>query len=619
MIFDTADIIVIGGGHAGIEASLAAARLGCKTILITQNLDCIGNMPCNPCIGGSAKGQLVREIDALGGEMAKTADKTFIQSRMLGRGKGPAIRSPRVQSDRRKYGEVMKHVLEGTKNLLIKQNEVTKVLTKDGEVCGVETKTGAVYEAKKVIISTGTYLSGRIFLGDVNFESGPDGLPAANELTQSLKDIGVPLRRFKTGTPARVKRDSLDFSKMELQEGDEDISPLSYEHDSIGENSQNCYLTYTNSETHRIIKENLHLSPIYGESADIVGIGPRYCPSIEDKVVRFAEKDRHQIFIEPMGEGTQEMYVQGMSSSLPEHVQIAMMRTMAGLEQVEVMRYAYAIEYECCDPQSLYSTLEFKMCKGLYGAGQFNGTSGYEEAAAQGLVAGINAAMKILDRDELILPRSSSYIGTLIDDLVTKGTNEPYRMMTSRSEYRLLLRSDNADERLTEIGAQVGLISPERLEKFREKQRKINLEVKRLRETSIAPTDRLNALLESKGTSALSQSVKICELIKRPQIDYLMLSDFDSTREALPRDIWEEAQIKIKYEGYIKKQDDEKRRADKLEGRLLPEDIDYVSIKGLRIEAQEKLATVRPKTLGQAARISGVSPADMSVLMIYLR
>ncbi|MBQ2697366.1 MAG: tRNA uridine-5-carboxymethylaminomethyl(34) synthesis enzyme MnmG, partial [Clostridia bacterium] len=612
---ETVDICVIGAGHAGIEAALAAARLGKRTALLTLNLDTVGNMPCNPCIGGTAKGQLVREIDALGGEMGKAADETTLQFRMLGRGKGPALHSPRVQSDRRAYQASMKGRLERQPGLLLRQGEAVEILTEEGAVCGVALRTGAVFACRAVVVACGTYLKGRVFLGDVNYESGPDGLFPANALSQSLSALGVQLRRFKTGTPARVLRSSLDFSKMQVQPGDPEPTTLSFETTDPRPNREVCYLTYTNSETHRIIRENLHRSPLYG--GDIVGIGPRYCPSIEDKVVRFAEKEAHQIFVEPTGADTDEMYVQGMSSSLPEDVQLAMLRTLPGFENVHMMRTAYAIEYDCCDPLDLLPSLEFKQLRGLYGAGQFNGTSGYEEAAAQGLIAGINAARALDGKDPVILPRSSSYSGTLIDDLVTKGTDEPYRMMTSRSEYRLLLRQDNADARLTPLGYELGLISEERYLSFQEKQRAIADEVRRLRKTSVPASEGLNALLVSIGSSPLQNGIRLAELLRRPHLGYADLAPYDVTRPALPREVWEEAEILIKYEGYLSRQERQAEEARRLENRPLPEDTDYESILGLRLEARQKLQRIRPATVGQAARISGVSPADISVLLIW--
>lgn len=614
---DNYDVAVIGAGHAGVEAALAAARLGAKTVLFTISLDNIANMPCNPSIGGTAKGHLVREIDALGGEMGKAADCCFIQSRMLNRGKGPAVHSLRVQADRVKYHNHMKKVCEMQENLDVKQAEVTEVRTENGKVSAVITNFGGEYRVKTAIIATGTYLKGVIYVGDTSYESGPDSALPARGLSDSLRGLGVELRRFKTGTPSRVHRRSIDFDKLEIQEGDEDIQPFSFETDREGlKNIVPCYIGYTNEETHRVIRENIHRSPMY--SGKIEGVGPRYCPSIEDKVVRFSERPRHQLFIEPMGLDTEEYYLQGMSSSLPEDVQIAFLHTINGLENVEIMRNAYAIEYDCCDPQDLRHTLEFKNIRGLYGAGQFNGTSGYEEAAAQGLIAGINAARYCKGMEGITLPRSSSYIGTLIDDLVIKGCSDPYRMMTSRSEYRLILRQDNADERLTPIGREIGLISEERYKKFLEKQEQIKKEIKRVRSVTVPPSEELNKLLEEKGTAAVSTGVKMSDLIRRPQISYEDLSPFDKERVPLPYEVLEQVNLQIEYEGYIARQLMEVEHVQKLEEKKLPANFDYKTITGLSLEAQEKLNRVQPENIGQAGRISGVSPADVSVLIIWL-
>ena len=613
---DYYDVIVVGAGHAGCEAALAAARLGCKTAVFTLSLDAIANMPCNPCIGGSAKGQLVRELDSLGGEMGRAADATFIQSRMLNKGKGPAVHSLRVQSDRVKYHTFMKSVLEHTENLDIKQAEVTEVCAENGKITGIKTRLGAFYPAGCVIITTGTYLGGKIHIGELNYQSGPDNVSAALQLTDSLKKLGLSMRRFKTGTPARVHKRSIDFSVMEEQEGDEYITPFCFDNTFKLENKVKCYVTYTNAETHRIILDNLDRSPLY--AGRIQGVGPRYCPSIEDKIVRFSDKPRHQLFVEPMGLDTDEYYLQGMSSSLPEDVQIKFLRTIKGLEHVEIMRPAYAIEYDCCDPLELYPTLEFKKISGLFGAGQFNCTSGYEEAAVQGLIAGMNAAMKIKCREQYIPDRTTSFIGTLIDDLVTKGCVEPYRMMTSRSEYRLLLRQDNANERLIPVGHKFGLVSDERYRKFLDRKEMLEKETARIKKATVYPSEELNSMLESKGTSPITQGIKFVELLKRPQVDYRDLIRFDENAPELEHDIIDKLEINIKYEGYIKTQTEKIEQMKRLEEKKLPTDIDYKTISGLRIEAQEKLNKYKPLNIGQAGRISGVNPADVSVLLIWL-
>lgn len=609
------DVAVIGAGHAGIEAALAAARLGCKTAVFTINMDAVGNCPCNPSIGGTAKGHLVREIDALGGEMGKTADECFLQSRMLNRGKGPAVHSLRAQIDRRKYSDTMKHKLELQENLELRQAEITDI-EKTGGGYKITTQMLAEYSCKTVVIATGTFLGGKIFVGEVSYESGPDGMFPATKFAESLKKLGLPLRRFKTGTPARVLRRSIDFSGLEVQKGDEPPQPFSYETESLGENKVDCHISWTNDRTKQVILENIHRSPLY--AGKIEGVGPRYCPSFEDKIMRFKDKPRHQLFIEPCGENTEEMYLQGMSSSLPEEVQLKFYKTIKGLENCVIMRPAYAIEYDCVDPTAMKATLEFKDLPGLFGAGQFNGSSGYEEAAAQGFVAGVNAALKVLGKEPLILTRSNSYIGTLIDDLVTKGANEPYRMMTSRSEYRLILRQDNADERLTPIGYKLGLISGERYQKFLDKEEKKKAELNRLKNTSIAPSDKLNEILVSRETAPLSTGIREYTLLKRPQLDYSIISEFDENAPDLPQNIIEQIEIEIKYEGYIQKQLKQVEQVKKLELKKLPADFDYKEIAGLRLEAQEKLNKIKPLNIGQAARISGVSPADISVLLIWL-
>lgn len=608
------DVAVIGAGHAGIEAALAAARLGCSTVVFTINLDAVGNCPCNPSIGGTAKGHLVREIDALGGEMGRTADACTIQSRMLNLGKGPAVHSLRAQIDRNHYSRLMKHKLETCPNLLLRQGEIVK-LERAGEEWLLTSRLEAVYRAKAVIIATGTFLGGKVFVGDVSYESGPDGMFPAAFLPDSLKELGISLRRFKTGTPARVLKSSIDFTGLEVQHGDEPVVPFSYDRSEPLENKAVCHVSWTNDETKRVILENIHRSPLYG--GQIEGVGPRYCPSIEDKVVRFPDKPRHQLFIEPCGLDTEEMYLQGMSSSLPEDVQVEFYHTIPGLEHAQIMRTAYAIEYDCCDPLQLSATLEFRDWPGLYGAGQFNGSSGYEEAAAQGFVAGVNAARKVQGKEPFVLDRASSYIGTLIDDLITKGASDPYRMMTSRSEYRLVLRQDNADERLTPLGRELGLISDRRWEKFQQKQEQKRAELKRVQSTTLPPSEELNEILVSRGTSPLSTGAKLADLLKRPQVSYQDLTAVDRERPKYSTAIFEAVEIELKYEGYIRRQRADIEEARRLERKRLPQ-VDYAQIKGLRLEAVEKLNKVKPENIGQAGRISGVSPADISVLLIWL-
>ena len=609
------DVAVIGAGHAGIEAALASARLGCRTVIFTINMDAVGNCPCNPSIGGTAKGHLVREVDALGGEMGKTADECTLQSRMLNLGKGPAVHSLRAQIDRNKYARVMKHKLEQCENLVMRQAEVIDI-ERDGENWLLTTRLGAVYTCRAVVLATGTFLGGRIFVGEVSYAGGPDGMFPATELAGSLKELGISLRRFKTGTPARVLRSSIDFTDLEVQKGDEPVTPFSFDAEMPPKNSAVCYVSWTNDRTKQVILDNIHRSPLY--TGMIEGVGPRYCPSIEDKIMRFSEKPRHQLFIEPCGAETEEMYLQGMSSSLPEEVQIAFYRTIKGLEHVEIMRNAYAIEYDCCDPLQLNATLEFRDYPGLYGAGQFNGSSGYEEAAAQGFVAGANAALKVLNRDPLILDRAGSYIGTLIDDLITKGVTDPYRMMTSRSEYRLLLRQDNADERLVPIGVRVGLNSPERGEKVRKKYETVQKEIDRIASVGIAPGEQLNAFLEQHHSTPLKAGCKLIDLLRRPELSYADLAPFDAERPELPAVIREQVEIRIKYAGYIERQERDVEQYRRLQSRPLPLDLDYNEVDSLRLEARQKLNAVKPLNFGQAARISGVSPADITALMIYI-
>ena len=610
------DIAVIGAGHAGCEAALAAARLGMKTLLFSISLECIANMPCNPHIGGTSKGHLVREIDALGGEMGKNIDKTMIQLRMLNTSKGPAVHSLRAQADRKRYQAEMKYTLEKQENLFVKQAEIVDIQVEDGKVKAIETNLGAIYNVDAIIVATGTYLKGKIFIGEASYESGPDGVAAANKLSECLKKLNIEIQRFKTGTPARINKKSIDFSKMEIQEGEDDLVPFSFEDEMPKIEQIPCWLTYTNEKTHEIIRANLHRSPLY--AGEIEGTGPRYCPSIEDKVVRFADKERHQIFVEPVGADTNEMYIQGMSSSLPEDVQIAMYRTLPGLENCEFTRPAYAIEYDAIEPSQLKSSLELKEISGLFFAGQINGTSGYEEAASQGLIAGINAVQKLKGKNPVILDRSDAYIGVLIDDIVTKSTQEPYRMMTSRAEYRLLLRQDNADLRLTEIGHEVGLISDERYERFLNKKKQIEKEIERLNTTNVKPNEKTNEFLRRQGTTETSVGLKLSELLKRTEITYKALEELDPKRPKLDRQVIEEVEIMVKYEGYIKMQEKQVEAFKKLEKKLLPDDVDYNTIKGIRLEARQKLNKYKPYSIGQASRISGVSPADISVLLIFL-
>ena len=611
------DVAVIGAGHAGCEAALASARLGKKTLIFSISLEAIANMPCNPHIGGSSKGHLVREIDALGGEMGKNIDKTMIQIKMLNTSKGPAVHSLRAQADRKRYQAEMKHTLEKQENLEVKQAEIVEIVVENNQITAIKTDLGAVYKVKAIVIATGTYLKGKIFIGEYSKESGPDGVAAANKLSESLKKLGIKLVRFKTGTPARINRRSIDFSKMEVQKGDKGVEAFSFEEEPKDFEQVDCYLTYTNEKTHEIIRENLHRSPLY--AGMIEGTGPRYCPSIEDKVVRFSDKPRHQAFVEPVGLDTEEMYIQGMSSSLPEDVQIALYHTIPGLEHAEFTRPAYAIEYDCIDPSNLTLSLEYKGIKGLFMAGQINGTSGYEEAASQGLIAGINASQEIDGKEPVILDRSQAYIGVLIDDIVTKGTNEPYRMMTSRAEYRLLLRQDNADLRLTKIGHNVGLISDERYEKFVKKYENIEKEIKRLKALTVRPEEKVNKLLEKAGTSVLTTGTKMAELLKRTELNYEMLKEIDPERPELSEQEKAEVEIQVKYEGYIKLQEAQVEKFKKLETKILPEDINYEDLKGISLEARQKLNKFKPRSIGQASRISGVSPADVSVLLVYLQ
>ncbi|WP_156897885.1 tRNA uridine-5-carboxymethylaminomethyl(34) synthesis enzyme MnmG [Caloramator sp. ALD01] len=610
------DVIVVGAGHAGCEAALAAARMGCKTLCITLNLDSIAMMACNPSIGGTAKGHLVREVDALGGQMGIAIDNTYLQSKMLNTAKGPAVQSLRAQADKKRYQEYMKHVLETQENLTLKQDEVIELDVKDNKIVGLKTKNGAYFECKTVVITSGTYLKSRIIIGDVSYNGGPNGLFPANELSDSLKALGISLRRFKTGTPARINRRSIDFSKMTIQPGDERVIPFSFMSDNIERVQIPCYLTYTTEETHKIIKENIHRSPLF--TGDIEGVGPRYCPSIEDKIVKFPDKERHQIFVEPEGENTEEMYIQGMSSSMPEDVQIKFYRSIPGLENAEIMRTAYAIEYDCIDPQQLKLSLELKFIEGLFFAGQINGTSGYEEAAAQGIIAGINAALKVKNKEPLILDRSDAYIGVLIDDLVTKGTNEPYRMMTSRAEYRLLLRQDNADLRLTEKGYRVGLVTEERYQRYLKRKQAIEEEIQRIKKVILPPSEEVNEFLRKNNSSEIKSGIHLYDLIKRPELTYELTKAIDKERPDIPYDVAREVENQIKYDGYIQKQLQQVEQFKKIEQKRIPDFIDYNQIQGLRIEAQQKLSKIRPQNIGQASRISGVSPADISVLLIYL-